>query len=106
LICARSFIFGADDRKLAVVCTIVHIAAQAVATARAVGLTVKERRAELGLDQSELSLVAGVSRRTVHAIEHGKPTIQLAALVAVLQAVGLDLAALPRGVDRERRIVP
>ncbi len=84
---------------------IVHVTGQARATARAIGLAVKERRAELGLDQGELSLVAGVSRRTVHAIEHGKPTIQLAALVAVLQAVGLDLAALPRGIDRERRIV-
>ena len=83
-----------------------HVTRQAVATARAIGLTVKERRAELELDQSELSLVAGVSRRTVHAIEHGKPTIQLAALVAVLQAVGLDLAALPRGADRERRLAP
>jgi y4mF family transcriptional regulator len=84
----------------------VHVTRQAVATARAIGLIVKERRAELELDQSELSLVAGVSRRTVHAIEHGKPTIQLAVLVAVLQAVGLDLAALPRGVDREKRLAP
>lgn len=66
----------------------------------------KQRRSELKLDQGELSLVAGVSRRTVHAIEHGKPTIQLAALVAVLQAVGLDLAALPRGVARETPIGP
>lgn len=81
-----------------------HVTQQALATARTIGVTVKERRAELGLDQGELSLVAGVSRRTIHAIEHGKPTIQLAALVAVLQAVGLELAAQPRAVDGKTRV--
>lgn len=73
-----------------------HVTPQAVATARDLGAAVRARRADFDLDQSELALVAGVSRRTVHAIEHGKPTIQLAALVAVLQAVGLDLNAQPR----------
>jgi y4mF family transcriptional regulator len=81
-------------------CTIVHLSQQALTTARTIGIAVKERRVELGLNQGELSLVAGVSRRTIHAIEHGKPTIQLAALVAVLQAVGLELGARP--VDRAR----
>ena len=83
---------------------IVHVSQQALATARTIGIAVKVRRAELSLDQGELSLVAGVSRRTVHAIEHGKPTIQLAALVAVLQAVGLDLAAQPRAVEGKKRV--
>jgi y4mF family transcriptional regulator len=77
-------------------CTSMHISSTAIATAGRIGATVRARRAELGLDQSELSLVAGVSRRTVHAIEHGKPTVQLAALVAVTTAVGLDLDTLPR----------
>lgn len=73
-----------------------HITEPAIATARQLGHTVRTRRIELALDQGELALVAGVSRRTVHAIEHGKPTIQLAALVAVLRALGLDLTATPR----------
>jgi y4mF family transcriptional regulator len=83
-------------------CTIVHIGPSTQATADRIAQAVRGRRAELALDQAELALVAGVSRRTVHAIEHGKPTIQLAALVGVLQALGLDLAALPR----ERRQPP
>lgn len=77
-------------------CTIMLTSADAIHTARHLGEEVRRRRRELGMDQHELSLVAGVSRRTVHAIEHGKPTIQLAALVAVIQAVGLRLTALPR----------
>jgi y4mF family transcriptional regulator len=87
-------------------CTIMHVTPQAVATARDIGATVRARRADLALDQSELSLVAGVSRRTVHAIEHGKPTIQLAALVAVLQALGLDLSAQRRATTRSERSEP
>ena len=76
-----------------------HVSTQAVATAAHIGRVARARRVELGLDQGELSLVAGISRRTVHAIEHGKPTIQLAALVSVLDALGLDLTALPTGAD-------
>jgi HTH-type transcriptional regulator / antitoxin HipB len=91
-------------RPGALICTIVHVSRQALETARTIGIAVKERRAELELDQGEVSLVAGVSRRTVHAIEHGKPTIQLAALVAVLRAVGLDLAAQPRAVEDKKRV--
>lgn len=77
-------------------CTIMLTSPAAIDTARRLGEEVRRRRHELDMDQHELSLVAGVSRRTVHAIEHGKPTIQLAALVAVIQAVGLRLTALPR----------
>jgi y4mF family transcriptional regulator len=77
---------------MASICTIMHISDAAVETAARMGVRVRALRRDLELDQGELALVAGVSRRTVHAIEHGKPTIQLAALVAVLQAVGLELA--------------
>lgn len=75
---------------------IMHINTETIRVAAELGTTLKTRRKQLGLDQSELSLVAGVSRRTIHAIEHGKPTVQLAALVAVLQAAGLSLEARPR----------
>jgi DNA-binding XRE family transcriptional regulator len=69
-----------------------HISEAAAETAARMGRQVRALRRDLELDQGELALVAGVSRRTVHAIEHGKPTVQLAALVAVLQAVGRELA--------------
>lgn len=86
--------------------TIMRTSPDATDTAHRLGEEVRRRRRELGLDQHELSLVAGVSRRTVHAIEHGKPTIQLAALVAVIQAVGLRLTALPRTATRDETPAP
>jgi y4mF family transcriptional regulator len=87
-------------------CTIMHKNSPAIAVARALGEQVRGRRSELGLDQHELSLVTGVSRRTIHAIEHGKPTVQLAALVSVLRGVGLELSATPRVARRDEPIDP
>jgi len=81
-------------------CTIMHSSPSSVETALRLGTEVKQARLELGLAQNDLSLVAGVSRRTVHAIEHGKPTVRLDALVSVLRAVGLDLTAIPRSPRR------
>lgn len=48
------------------------------------------------MDQRELALVAAVSPRTVHVVEHGKETVRLDVLVRVLQGVGLDLKAVSR----------
>ena len=83
-------------------CTIMHTWLSDE-TASRLGSQVRRARQELGLSQSDLSLVAGVSRRTVHAVEHGKPTVRLDALVPVLRAVGLDLSAVPRSARREPR---
>lgn len=57
----------------------------------ALGAAVRARRRELRLRQSELADLAGVSERLVHAIEHGKSTVQLDKLIDVLDAVGLHL---------------
>ncbi|UYM04676.1 helix-turn-helix domain-containing protein [Solicola gregarius] len=54
------------------------------------------RREELDLRQSELAELAGCSTRFVHAVETGKPTLQLDKLLAVLRVLGLHLA-LERG---------
>lgn len=57
---------------------------------------VRARRRQLGLTQQETAELAGVATRTVHAVEAGKPTLRLDALLAVLTAVGLQLR-LERG---------
>ena len=54
------------------------------------GLVARRRRKELGLTQQETAELAGVAVRTVHAVEAGKATIQLGALLSVLSAVGLQ----------------
>ncbi len=55
------------------------------------GAAVRARRKHLRLTQQEAAELAGVAVRTVHAVESGKPTVQLDALLAVLAALGLQL---------------
>jgi HTH-type transcriptional regulator / antitoxin HipB len=57
-----------------------------------IGRVVHHERERSGLRQDELALVAGVSTRVIHQIEHGKPTSRLDSLVSVLDALGLQLA--------------
>lgn len=64
-----------------------------------VGETVRERRRELGLRQDELADLAGVSTRFVHALEAGKPTVQMDRVAAVLEVLGLRLDVVPRDVE-------
>ncbi len=52
---------------------------------------VRLRRRQLGIGQAELAELAGVSERFVYALEHGKPSVQLDKLMAVLSALGLHL---------------
>ena len=59
--------------------------------AEQIGRAVRRERERLGLRQDELALVAGVSTRVVHQIEHGKPTSRLDSLVPVLDVLGLRL---------------
>lgn len=55
------------------------------------GAQVRARRRDLGLTQLEVAELAGVAARTVHAVEAGKTTLRLDALLSVLEAVGLRL---------------
>lgn len=75
-------------------CTIMHTRPQEFATE--IGARVREARHALGLPQEDLALVANVSRRTIVSIEQGKSTTRLDVLVAVLDAVGLDLRVAER----------
>jgi HTH-type transcriptional regulator/antitoxin HipB len=59
--------------------------------AREIAAAVRRARKALGLRQDELALAAGVSTRTVHQIEHGKPTSRLDSLAPVLEVLGLRL---------------
>lgn len=65
-----------------------------------IGATVRQARRDLGLDQSTVAALAGVSERFLRDVEHGKDTVRLRHLVAVLDAVGLELVVQPRTVRR------
>ncbi|GAB4099161.1 type II toxin-antitoxin system Y4mF family antitoxin [Sinomonas halotolerans] len=62
---------------------------------RALAAEVRARRRALGLNQRDLAELAGVSERFVRFVEQAKPSIQLDALLAVLDALGLGLAVRP-----------
>jgi HTH-type transcriptional regulator/antitoxin HipB len=63
--------------------------------AEAIGEAVRRSRRALGLRQDELALAAGVSTRSIHQIEHGKPTSRLDSLSPVLEVLGLRLQVEP-----------
>lgn len=57
---------------------------------------VRRVRHEQELRQDELALAAGVSVRSVHQIEAGKPTMRLDVVERVLTALGLTIDVTPR----------
>jgi HTH-type transcriptional regulator / antitoxin HipB len=60
-------------------------------TPEALGAAIRRRRRELALTQEEVAGVAGTGARFVGDLEAGKPTVQLAEILRVLGALGLDL---------------
>jgi len=62
----------------------------------ALGAELRVARQRLGLRQDELALAAGISTRSVHAIENGKPTVRADVLVRLLSALGYELTIRPR----------
>jgi len=62
-----------------------------------IGMSVRETRKRLGMTQSELALVSGVGLRFIHDLERGKPTIRLEPTLRVLEALGIQLEAVPPG---------
>jgi len=60
------------------------------------GTQVRAARKASGLDQLLLADLAGVSDRFVRDLEHGKPTVQLRMVLAVLDTLGLDLVVQAR----------
>ncbi len=60
------------------------------------GQQVRDRRKSLRLTQDSLADLAGCSPRFVRALEAGKATVRLDKVLAVLDALGLELSAQPR----------
>lgn len=59
--------------------------------------TTRARRHALCLTQADLADLAGVSERSVRALESDKPTVRLDIVVRVLDALGLELLPVLRG---------
>ncbi len=62
-----------------------------------IGQLVQARREALGLSQARLARLAGLSRATINQLENGSLVdLGAAKLLALLNLLGLDLAAQPR----------
>lgn len=62
-----------------------------MASTSELGRQIAARRKDLDLAQGDLADLAGVSARSVWALEHGKTTIRLDTLIAIASALGLDI---------------
>ncbi len=60
------------------------------------GTAVRTRRRELGLLQSDVADLAGVSERFVREVEHDKSSVRLDKLEQLLDALGLRLEVTRR----------
>lgn len=65
-------------------------------TSQALGDTIRRRRLELGLSQGDLADVARTTLRFISELENGKSSAQLAGVLRVLAALGIELVARPR----------
>ncbi|MGH9039148.1 MAG: helix-turn-helix domain-containing protein [Acidimicrobiia bacterium] len=60
------------------------------------GAVVRARRVELGRTQGDVAASAGVSRQWLSQIEAGKRTAEVGRVLAVFDALDLDLVPVPR----------
>lgn len=55
------------------------------------GTLIRKKRKELKVPQEELSLLSGVSERTLRDLEKGRKTVSFEKVEAVLEVLGLEL---------------
>lgn len=63
---------------------------------RQLGLKIRQKRKTDGLTQQDLAAIANVGVRFISELENGKPSVQLDSVMAVLQALGLQLSLSSR----------
>ena len=65
-------------------------------TLLALGASLAARRREQGILQQQHADAAGISRSTLHTIEHGGTGVRWEKVVAVAEALGLEMAFAPK----------
>lgn len=68
-----------------------------VNTPTALGVTLRERRRDLGLTQDDLALAIGVNRKVVGQLEGGKRGVRLEIALNAANALGLNIGVEARG---------
>jgi transcriptional regulator with XRE-family HTH domain len=70
------------------------------ATLAAVGRCVRTRREALRVSAVAAAEAAGMSRVTLHRIEHGEPSVTMGAYLSALSALGIRLEPVVAATDR------
>ena len=74
-----------------------------VRNARQLGAAIRSRRHEAQLTASQAAALARVSRRLLVEVEGGKrPNVGFAAVLRILEVLGLDLEVMARGLPGTR----
>ena len=75
-----------------------------IRTSKQLGDALRAARKQLGLTQPQLALVAGVGVRFIVDLEAGKPTVRLANVLRVIDALGgvFQIDGLPSTVPDDR----
>lgn len=71
-----------------------------IRTATDLGAFIRERRTELGMDQSTLAEKAGTSRKWVVEVEQGKPRAEIGLILRTLKTLGVSIAITADGTPK------
>jgi y4mF family transcriptional regulator len=63
------------------------------------GITIKERRAVLGLTQQDLAEMSGVGLRTIKNIEGGKGNPSINTLTRIAEVLGMELQIVIKKIN-------
>ena len=72
-----------------------------IMTQQEIGIAIKERRKNLGINQQTLADLASVAVNTVVAIERGEGNPQLATMLTILDTLGLQIDINVKQLDYE-----
>lgn len=64
-------------------------------------LFIKEKRAQVGMTQEDLSYAAGVGLRFIRELEQGKPTLRMDKVNQVLSLFGFELGPIEATRDEK-----
>ena len=62
-----------------------------------IGSSVRMKRVELGMTQSQLADITGNGTRFISDLENGKPTMQISKVLDTLHVLGFDVIISVRG---------
>jgi transcriptional regulator with XRE-family HTH domain len=70
-----------------------------------IGQVIRQRREMLGLLQSQLAVISGISLRTLQSVETGKANPSIDTLMEIADPLGLTLTLVLKGLIKKDEII-